>query len=197
MASNRISSDETRKLAGRAIYGEGWLDPASEKDWQLWQKYGPRLFPVQLADGTKLLRKFSPNVPPNLLQAVDAVIGRHHRSDGQGRFIDFWLLSQGFDCAQETNFDRQAVLAAIATVKSSNPIEMIEKGERPTRGPDPLKQDAIKARMLVDLRAGIPLHTWTEEAMAEEYDANRETVRKARTAALSELRQNNSDKTPK
>jgi hypothetical protein len=67
------------------------------------------------------------------------------------------------------------------------------------RGPPPALRNEIAGRMLKELndgaRAASALEADTEEALRAQYGGSRETVRLARDAALSEFRQNNSDKT--
>jgi len=75
---------------------------------------------------------------------------------------------------------------------------MLNATPRP-RGPAPVLRNKIAGRMLKELndgaRAASALEADTEEALRAQYGGSRQTVRLARDAALSEFRQNNSDKT--
>jgi len=75
------------------------------------------------------------------------------------------------------------------------------EGRKPRRrGPRPEKRSAIITQMLKHLNTGVrkseELFADTEEALAAQYKASRQTVREARHAALSEFQRANPDKTP-
>jgi hypothetical protein len=63
------------------------------------------------------------------------------------------------------------------------------------RGPKPKRRLEIESRMLTDIKNGFDVAGEKEEALAEHYNASRDTVRQARKSVLDKLRQN-PDKIP-
>lgn len=82
----------------------------------------------------------------------------------------------------------------------TKPDEYLGEPTSAKRGKRPLKRKAIAAKMLSELKAGIrtasELRSDTQEALKAHYDGNRETVTRARRAALSEFERIKTDKTP-
>lgn len=77
--------------------------------------------------------------------------------------------------------------SAAASSSPTDTIPLKRFAEKSKPGRKPTKQAHVKAAMLARLRLGEKLQDWTQEALAEEFQANRETCRKALKAALSEL----------
>jgi hypothetical protein len=161
-----ISSEIARSQAGQRLYGRDWIGRLDDADFQLVREYGPRRA-VYRVDGQMLYREIVPRCESNLASKVDRAIGRHHRADLQAARVYFWLLSRGFDCSQNDEFDRASFEAALlmatpfeigrAMPEPPDPQEMSRPMPRARpprkRGRRGVKGALVKARMIADLDA--------------------------------------------
>ena len=96
--SDRISLDEATEIVGRAKFGDAWVGPATNEEFELKKEYRRRL---------------RDRLP--ISEELERAAEREARADRQRREVNHWLENRGFDTVRglKEGFDRSLFNAAV------------------------------------------------------------------------------------
>jgi hypothetical protein len=91
--SDRISRDDATEIVGWAKFGDAWVGPATDEEFELKKEYRRRL---------------KGRLP--ISEELEWAAERDARADRQRREVNHWLENRGFDCVRglTKGFDRSA-----------------------------------------------------------------------------------------
>jgi hypothetical protein len=176
--SGEISPAEARKVAGKALFGDDWIE-LSKKELQLLAgPNGPR-------------RKMLPNGRPITIIApcprarrkhLDLAIGRRERAFIQYSTTIDVLHDSGFaDIAK--SYDRRLLTNFLESIRRS---PQQNSRSRPA-GKPPDKIEGVKQQMNLDIREGVEIALLKQKELAANYNVSRGTAVKARAEVLKAL----------